>query len=226
MKTLINTLRSRKTGYGHFRISIEVEGQEFYTITTNTLGIDAAFDDCYDDEDNSGRFYESREEAQISLVEEILSKNEIEVTGDGKFVLPNIDDTKTIYVVSEIFSNATSNELERFDNEVEANIFFSEQLKKNGFKPTDMESWVIELNKLTIDEDENIEDIETIESQTLYFEGVTDRNNYKGESPINYGFESVWNAEKKQCEYTFFFQGKKEEGTVLESELLNWYFKH
>ena len=59
------------------------------------------------------------------------------------------------------------------------------------------------------------EDIETIESQTLYNEGTIDRKNYKGESAINYGFESVWNAEKQQLEYTFYFQGEKEEGTVL-----------
>jgi len=75
MKNLIETLRSRKTGPGHFSISIEKDGQELKTITTNTIAIDAAFDDCYDDEDNSGRFYENRREAQESLVNEILIAN-------------------------------------------------------------------------------------------------------------------------------------------------------
>jgi phage-related protein len=79
MKNLIETLRSKKTGYGHFSISIEMDGQEFKTTTTNTMAIDAAFDDCYDDEDNSGRYYESREEAQEALVNEILRANEIEL---------------------------------------------------------------------------------------------------------------------------------------------------
>ena len=78
MKNLIETLRKKQTGYGHFRISIEMDGQEFKTTTTNTMAIDAAFDDCYDDEDNSGRYYESREEAQVALVNEILRANEIE----------------------------------------------------------------------------------------------------------------------------------------------------
>jgi hypothetical protein len=75
MKNLIETLRSKKTGYGHFSISIEMDGQEFKTTTTNTMAIDAAFDD----EDNPGAYYESREEAQEALVNEILRANEIEL---------------------------------------------------------------------------------------------------------------------------------------------------
>jgi len=79
MENLIETLRSKKTGYGHFRISIDVDGEELITITTNTMAIDAAFDECYDDEDNSERYYESREDAQEALVNEILRANEIEL---------------------------------------------------------------------------------------------------------------------------------------------------
>ena len=79
MKKLIETLRSKKTGYGRFSISIEMEGQVFKTTTTNTMAIDAAFDYCYDDEDNSGRYYESREEAQEALVNAILRTNGIEL---------------------------------------------------------------------------------------------------------------------------------------------------
>ncbi len=75
MKNLIETLRSKKTGYGHFSISIEMDGKVFKTTTTNTMAIDAAFDDCYDDDDNSGSYYESREEAQEALVNEIWWAN-------------------------------------------------------------------------------------------------------------------------------------------------------
>ena len=128
------------------------------------------------------------------------------------------------FQVIETFSNGDSNQLGTFATETEARNFFVEQLKEDGHKPTDMESLELELNKLTLDEDGDVEDIETIERQTLYNEGTIDRKNYKGESAINYGFESVWNAEKQQLEYTFYFQGEKEEGTVLESELQNWYF--
>ncbi|WP_299129434.1 hypothetical protein [uncultured Winogradskyella sp.] len=128
------------------------------------------------------------------------------------------------FQVTETFSNGTYNELGTFKTETEARNFFAEQLKEDGFQPTDMKSWDLELNKLNLDEDGDIEGIENIESQTLYNEGTIDRKNYKGESAINYGFESVWNAEKKELEYTFYFQGEKEEGTVLESELKNWYF--
>ena len=77
MKNLIETLRSKKTGHGHFSISIEMDGQEFKTTTTNTMATDAAFDDCYDDTDNSERYYENREEAQEALVNEILTANNI-----------------------------------------------------------------------------------------------------------------------------------------------------
>ena len=77
MENLIETLRKTKTGYGHFSISIEIDGEEFSKTTTNTLAIDAAFDIYYDDEDNSERYFESREEAQIELVNEVLRANEI-----------------------------------------------------------------------------------------------------------------------------------------------------
>ena len=129
------------------------------------------------------------------------------------------------FQVIETFDNGTLNELGTFTKEAEAKTFFAEQLKKDGYKPMDEKSLELELNKLTIDEDGDIEDAETIESQTLYEEGTIDRNNYKGENAIYYGYESIWNAKERELEYTFYFQGEKEEGTVLESELNNWFFK-
>lgn len=77
METLINTLRKNFKSHGHFVISIKVDGQELKTTTTNTMAIDAAFDDFYDDEDQSGSYYESQREAQEALVNEILHDNEI-----------------------------------------------------------------------------------------------------------------------------------------------------
>lgn len=62
-----------KTGYGHFRISIEVNGKELNTITTNTMAIDEAFDDV----DNSGKYYGSRKEAKLALVNQILKANNL-----------------------------------------------------------------------------------------------------------------------------------------------------
>jgi len=128
------------------------------------------------------------------------------------------------YQVTEKFSDGNLNDLGTFDTEKEANTFFSERLKSDGGKPTDMENWELELNKLTLNEDGDVDDIVTIKSQKLYEEGMMDRKNHKGENAIMYGFESVWNAEKGQLLYTFFFQGKKEEKTFLESELKKWYF--
>ena len=78
MKKLIETLRKRNTSsYGRFVISIEIEGETLKTTTTNTMAIDTAFDDCYDDHDNTGNYYESQKEAQIELINEILRNNEI-----------------------------------------------------------------------------------------------------------------------------------------------------
>ncbi len=79
MENLIETLRNKKTGYGHFYITIDIDGEDVGTTTTNTMAIDAGFDDCYDDEDNDGRYYESRKEAQEALVSEILTANDIEL---------------------------------------------------------------------------------------------------------------------------------------------------
>ena len=79
MEDLTKTLRRRKTGYGHFKIFIEKDGKEMSTTTTNTLAIDAAFDEFYDDDGNDRAYYESREEAQEDLVNEILRANEIEL---------------------------------------------------------------------------------------------------------------------------------------------------
>ena len=74
MKTL-DTLRIQKKGYGHFRIECEINEEVYSCITTNTTAIDVA-DDChYDMEDNSDRYYESQEEAQQALIDEIKRKN-------------------------------------------------------------------------------------------------------------------------------------------------------
>jgi hypothetical protein len=79
METLAKTLRRTKTGYGHFTISIEIDGVEYNATTTNTMAIDAAFDENYNDEDNSGRFFETREEAQNALINEIIYANDLSI---------------------------------------------------------------------------------------------------------------------------------------------------
>ena len=127
------------------------------------------------------------------------------------------------YQVTETFSNDTTNLLETFETEKEAKNFFAEQLQEDGTKPIDLTSCELELNKISIDSDGD-EDIETVKSQTLYQEGSIDRNNNKSKFPIEYGFISFWNAKKKELEYTFYFQGEKERGIVLGSELENWFF--
>lgn len=62
-------------GRGHFKVTAEINGERLSTVTTNTMAIDAAFDDCYDDKDNEGRYYETRQEAIDALIGEIERNN-------------------------------------------------------------------------------------------------------------------------------------------------------
>ena len=81
MKELIKTLSHKKTGFGHFEISIVIDGKNFDTTTNDTMAIDAAFDESYDDqENNEERWFESRSEAQEVLVNEILAANQLSLT--------------------------------------------------------------------------------------------------------------------------------------------------
>lgn len=79
MKDLIETLQIRWKSYGHWRISITLGDAVYYCITTNSMAVDAASDQYYDDNDNSERHYESRYEAQESLVNEIIYKNHLDL---------------------------------------------------------------------------------------------------------------------------------------------------
>jgi len=76
---IYHTLKKIQAGYGHFNILIEIAGEEFGAITDNSGAVDVAFDDCYDNGNNDGRDYISREEAQEELVSEILQANKIEL---------------------------------------------------------------------------------------------------------------------------------------------------
>lgn len=100
MQSLIETLYGVKSGYGHYKVSIDVDGQELSTVTDNMSAIDAAFDEYYDDEDNEGRFYESREEAQEALVNEILNSNKVDVDV-YKYAIIDKTSTSHEYILGE-----------------------------------------------------------------------------------------------------------------------------
>lgn len=63
--------------------------------------------------------------------------------------------------------------------------------------------------------------------QTIYKESVIDRQNYKGDHPINYYGKGTYNG--KQLMYEMYFQGAREywgrKRKVKESELKNWYYR-
>ena len=74
-----DTLRKKQTGYGKFEVSIEIENVTYKIHTNNTMAIDAAFDDDYNDDENLGRYYVTQEEAQASLVYDIINQNDLEI---------------------------------------------------------------------------------------------------------------------------------------------------
>jgi|6_EtaG_2_1085325.scaffolds.fasta_scaffold06651_7 hypothetical protein len=76
-KEIIDTLRYRSAGRGHYEVSIDLEDEEMVVLINDSHIIDVAFDDCYDDEDQSNSFYESRLQAQESLVECVLRYHDI-----------------------------------------------------------------------------------------------------------------------------------------------------
>ena len=78
MKNLIETLTKKDAGYGHKIVSVEFQNETLSVTTTNMMAVDAAFDENYDDNDNSERFYKTREDAQIALVREIMNYHGID----------------------------------------------------------------------------------------------------------------------------------------------------
>ena len=79
MKAILNTLSKKQVGYGKFEVSMEFENVTYKIITNNTMAIDAAFDNDYNDVDDLGRYYVSQEEAQASLVNDIINHNDLEI---------------------------------------------------------------------------------------------------------------------------------------------------
>lgn len=79
MKAILNTLSKKQVGYGKFEVSMEFENVTYKIITNNTMAIDAAFDNDYNDVDDLGRYYVSQEEAQASLANDIINHNDLEI---------------------------------------------------------------------------------------------------------------------------------------------------
>ena len=94
LEKLTESLRKVKTGYGHFKISISYNMETISTTTNNSSGIDAGFDDCYDDKDNSESYYTSQQEARESLVSEILRANDLEIEEEKKEEIDSINKAK------------------------------------------------------------------------------------------------------------------------------------
>jgi hypothetical protein len=72
----METLNYRRVGYGSYIVTLEKDNKILTAHTNDSHVIDCAFDDNYDLYDNSGRFYETQEEARQSLINYILRDNE------------------------------------------------------------------------------------------------------------------------------------------------------
>ncbi len=65
-----DTLRKVKfTGYGHWKISIEIDGETITHVTNNMPAFDSAFDEDEDD----------HQEARAGRTDEIMRKQDIEI---------------------------------------------------------------------------------------------------------------------------------------------------
>ena len=132
---------------------------------------------------------------------------------------------KTIYKVSELFSNGESNALGTFTSLEEARNCYNLFLKENGSQPDpDETDYSIELNQYTYTDDVEYSDIETIESQSLYIEGSINRLRSREDSPLMFYYIAFWNAKEKQLEYTFYFNGEEDSSGILEDDLCTWYY--
>jgi hypothetical protein len=80
MKNLIETLKLERNRFGKKQYAtIELNGEVIGATITNQLALDCGFDDDYDEQDNSGRIYESQEQAKLAIVNTILRQNLIEL---------------------------------------------------------------------------------------------------------------------------------------------------
>lgn len=75
MKAIRESLRFKKQGHGHYNVSLEIGNNKYSILTTNSMAIDAAFDNYEED----GRFYETQEEAQDALINEIFRANDLDI---------------------------------------------------------------------------------------------------------------------------------------------------
>ncbi len=132
---------------------------------------------------------------------------------------------KTAYIVNEIFDGETVIK-HQFDSLEKAQEKFAELKTVDGGKQTEEKENSIELVRLVEDDDGFEIEYETVDEQTLYSTGQMDRCNYKGDIGCFYWFEACWSSELQELVYEFWFQGKKEEGSVKESGLKDWYFRH
>ena len=72
--------------------------------------------------------------------------------------------------------------------------------------------------------DDETDEFEQIKSVTVYYEGVKDKNNYKGEFANNYWAVAKFNGQ--ELVYNFYDNGRDlnlEYENIKESELKNWF---
>ena len=74
MENLRTTLEFGFRSHGHYNVSVIVNGITYKTVTTNMMAIDSA----YNEDIEEGAYYESMEEAQDALINEVLRDNDLD----------------------------------------------------------------------------------------------------------------------------------------------------
>lgn len=138
---------------------------------------------------------------------------------------------KTLFLITEVMDN-NYDAISVFDDEDGALCRFNVIKRIDGYKQG--KHWSYRLSKVYIDEDwdgdhtslsDHIVREHEIDSFIMYDEGTLDRTGGRGDMALLHGYECRWCAAREELEYVFFFQGEREEGTVMQSDLHKWYFR-
>ena len=135
---------------------------------------------------------------------------------------------KTYSVQKRVENEKTTeiNDKLTFDNLKEAEVKFNEILEDQEtyageYNDGEFSSYYNEVLEIEVCEDD---DCETLKEVVVYYEGMVDKNNWKGEHAVNYWGIAKHNGQ--ELIYNFYDNGKDlkiEYKNIKSSELSNWY---
>lgn len=134
----------------------------------------------------------------------------------------NVQKRVSTETTTELYEKLSFNNLEeakeRFNEVLELQDMYAGEFNDGEWKGYYTETLEIESF------DDETEDFKTIKEETVYHEGMIDKNNWKGNYANNYFAIAKWNG--TELVYNFYDNGKDlnlEYKNIKASELENWY---